>query len=73
MRKKPVDHAKNVRGNTKHSQVSTEEGAAGLWEAISHCPDLSSQSKFDTLAMNMQLAMSDAKERTRAKTKEVRG
>jgi len=37
------------------------------------CPDLSSQSKFDTLAMNMQLAMSDANERTRAKTKEVWG
>ena len=35
-RKKLADHAKNVRGNAKHAQVSTEEGAVGLWEAISH-------------------------------------
>jgi len=46
--------------------MSAEDGAPGFREAISHCLNFPTQSKLDALAMNMQLAMSEAKESTKA-------
>ena len=59
-------HTKEVSGNAKHAQMSTEDGAPGFREAISHCLNFPTQSKLHSLAMNMQLAMSEAKESTKA-------
>jgi len=66
-------HAKRVSGNAKHAQISTAAGVLGLREAISHRLNLPTQSKLDALAMNMQLAASEAKERTKSKMVTVRG
>ena len=66
-------HAKEVSGNAKHAQKSTEEGVAGFWEAVSHFLNLPTQSKFDALAMNMPLAMSEAEEKMNVRYADVRG
>jgi len=66
-------HAKEVSGNAKHAQISTEDGVLEFWEAISHCLNLPTQSKFDALATNVQLATSEAKERTKVKMANMRG
>jgi len=66
-------HVKEVSGNAKHAQISTEDGVLGFREAISHCLNLPTLSKFDALTAKMQLATSEAEARTKAKMVNVRG
>jgi len=68
-----VYHAKEVSGNAKHAQKSTEDNACWLCDAISHCLNFSILSKHSPFAMKMQLAASDAEESTKAKIENVRG
>ena len=66
-------HAKEVSGNAKHAQKSTEDHACWFRDAISHCLNFLTLSKLASFAMKMQLAASDAEERTTAKIANVRG
>jgi len=63
----------DVIGNAKHAQKSTEDNACWFRDAISHCLNFWTLSKFASFAMKMQLAASDAEERTKAKIENVRG
>jgi len=66
-------HAKEVSGKAKHAQVSTEDNVFEFREAVFHCLNLPTLSKFDALAMKMQLATSEAEDNIKVKTANVRG
>jgi len=66
-------HENKVSGNAKHAQTSTEDGVVGFWEAVFHCSNFPTESRFGTLAMNIPLATSEAEERTTVTKAQVRG
>ena len=65
-------HAKEVSGNVKHTQRSTDDGVCWSCEAISHCLNFSTLSKLASFAMKIQLAASDAEENIKARIENVR-
>jgi len=66
-------HTKEVSGNDKHAQKSTEDNPFWFCEAISHCLNFSIESKLALFATKMKLAASDAEERRKAAMANVRG
>jgi len=66
-------HSKEVSGNAKHAQISTAHNVFGFREAISHRLNLLTLSKFDALAMKIQLATSEAEARAKVKMANMRG
>jgi len=66
-------HAKEVSGNAKHAQKSTDDNFFGSCEAVSHFLNFSTQSKPFLCATKMQPAASDPEERIKARMANVRG
>jgi len=65
-------HAKEVSGNAKHIQKSTEGAVFGFCEATIHCLNFSTQSKLAPFAMKIQLVEREAEEIKQAKMTNVR-
>ena len=66
-------HAKEVSGNARHAQKSTEANVFLFCEAISHCLNFATQSKPALFAMKTQPTASDAEESKKAEMVNVRG
>jgi len=66
-------HAKEVSGNARHAQKSTEANVFSFCEAISHCLNFATQSKPALFAMKTQPTASDAEESKKAEMVNVRG